>query len=748
MKQHSYILFLSLFFISHVNGQDSTAIIHDSLNYSPIKAEGIIPSDFIGNYQLKLERDLEKISDDESRRAKKLKEEFYESSNYFMHEMLSSGEVIFGGPILEYVNKVMDVVLADEPKLRSEVRIYLIKTPMVNATTTDNGVIFINVGLLAKLDNEAQLAYILSHEVIHYRNKHVVDGFIEKDKINNRQDLYTTATSFEKKLYAYSSYSKELELESDELGFKDYFSKTKYSLDAVDGTLDALMYSYLPYEDTKFDKRFFESGSFKFPKNYSLNELKKISATEEYNDTISSHPNIKKRRENLVDIITEYDSTNRQDFIVSEKDFLSIREIARAEIVSLYINELNYVDAIYNAYLLSKKYPNNKYLETSIVHALVLATIYKNQEKYDNITDSYYKIEGQQQQLYYLIESLTKEQLNALAVRESWELYKKYPDDNFISSLKDYAFNELAIENELGPKDFIFEKPIIKTDTTVKAKPDSINTTEADTVKKEKLSRYERIKLKKLAANPIEGGREVNPIKNKKEEFYKYAFIDFANDEEFMKEFEISFKEAERRRKTNKIVSYDFTNFSNKQLALGIDKIIIISPRFLKINSILSGYKPRYKKTLNRIDDIHNMIDISAKAAKLEYEFLSPLRLDSSNIERYNDLNIIKHWIEESNTHEFDVPLKSNETIKPIIEKYDTKYIGWHGMITQGPFLLGNHNTLYFFFLFNMETREVDMVEFYSYPQKDSGDYLKSRLYNTFIQIKQEPKNSNENGFY
>ena len=50
----------------------------------------------------------------------------------------------------------------DNQSLLDEVRIYVTKSPYVNAFSTDQGVIMINIGLIAQLENEAQLAYAVA----------------------------------------------------------------------------------------------------------------------------------------------------------------------------------------------------------------------------------------------------------------------------------------------------------------------------------------------------------------------------------------------------------------------------------------------------------------------------------------------------------------------------------------------------------------------------------------------------------
>ncbi len=749
MKKYFFVTLACVLLLNESYAQDSLAQnkIHKSnINYTPFEAEGLIPPDFIEEYTSKLRGDIGKIDESDRRRVRKLQEKFYTRSNYYINQILQSGDVIFGGPVLDYANRVLDVVLIDDPKLRSEVRVYLLNEPYANATTTDNGIIFLNTGLIARLENEAQLAYILSHEVIHYKNKHVVNSYVKKDDITSGDNIFKKSLSFEQKLYKISSYSKDLELESDKYGLKDYYSKTNYSLDAINSSFDMLMHSYLPYENKKFEKSFFETEAFVFPDSYFLDEVKAISTTEEYDDTLSTHPNMKKRKESLVEQIKKYNNDGKQDFIVSKEDFYSVRDLARKELLRLNFRDLDYIDALYNAYMLNQQYPNDKYIETSIIRSLLLIAAYKNDEELDDLKSSHYKMEGEQQQLYYLIYKLKGKELSSLALKEAWKLHKKYPNDKYIEELTDIAFHEITVENKLGPDNFIYTKPEIIVDSS--SLDSAVTEENGDTIDTEGLSKYERIKLRKASVSKTE-------VKKNKD-FYKYAFVDYANDSVFMETFKKIDKEAGRRRKTNEDEEelYASTPFKRKNLSLGIDKVIFMSPNFLRLN-IYSDDVIEYKKTIKRTLALEDMMEQTAAIAKLDYELLSPSKFSNLDVDKFNDLIFLSNWLESQlNPTNKGVSENIDDRINEIIETYDTKYIAWAGQITSGPYPDGllfafgipayTHYTQYYFFLFNLETKEIEMLEFYNNRGKGRNDFVKSRLYNTFLQIKLKKKGSNE----
>jgi beta-barrel assembly-enhancing protease len=54
----------------------------------------------------------------------------------------------------------------------ASLRVYIIDMPVVNASCYPNGMVLVETGLLLRADNEAQLAFVLGHELTHYFKRH------------------------------------------------------------------------------------------------------------------------------------------------------------------------------------------------------------------------------------------------------------------------------------------------------------------------------------------------------------------------------------------------------------------------------------------------------------------------------------------------------------------------------------------------------------------------------------------------
>lgn len=56
-----------------------------------------------------------------------------------------------------------------------DIRVFLVRTPMFNASMAPNGMMQVWSGLLLRVENEAQLAAVLGHEIGHYLQRHSVE---------------------------------------------------------------------------------------------------------------------------------------------------------------------------------------------------------------------------------------------------------------------------------------------------------------------------------------------------------------------------------------------------------------------------------------------------------------------------------------------------------------------------------------------------------------------------------------------
>ena len=81
-------------------------------------------------------------------------------------------------PLTAYVNSVaQQLIPQDVEDMGLSIEVKVIKNPLLNAFAYPNGAIYVHTGILAKMDNEAQLSTLLGHEMTHATHRHAVRQF-------------------------------------------------------------------------------------------------------------------------------------------------------------------------------------------------------------------------------------------------------------------------------------------------------------------------------------------------------------------------------------------------------------------------------------------------------------------------------------------------------------------------------------------------------------------------------------------
>ncbi len=154
-------------------------------------------------------------------------------------------------------------------------------------------------------------------------------------KLQNGTSTYERGSYDERSLAMYR-FSKENETEADVDGLS-MLKGTSYSIKAVNGAFDVLQYSYLPFELLDFKKSFFEDDFLILPDTFYLKKTLEIKSNDDYDDSKSTRPNIKKRRGAIEQELSVSDEGSRKKYLVSEEEFKVIRETARFELCRLYL---------------------------------------------------------------------------------------------------------------------------------------------------------------------------------------------------------------------------------------------------------------------------------------------------------------------------------------------------------------------------------------------------------------------------
>lgn len=717
-KLFGWIVWLLLCWI----GGTSSGYAQDFDQYERLHSSGNIPADFLLSSQEKYRLELYNLSDNDQRRVRKAKREFYVESSYYINQLLQSGRVLFHDPVSEYIGEVGAYLLRDTPELQEKIRFYAVKSSVANAFSTNNGLILVNVGLLAKLENEAQLAYVLAHEISHFVMKHPMDIFLEARKIERNAQRIFDRGSLENILLAKSNYSREKEQEADLQGLA-LFKDTEYDLESAASAFDVLKLAHLPFGQVPFLREFLETEHLRFPDTYYLDTLREISARdllERAEQRTHLEPEI--RKEIILKRLAGLDNTGRKKWIIGADRFRTIQQICRFESAFLHLGKRQYEDAIYAAFLLLEEHPESRFLKKIVAHALYSLSKYTNSGRFWDVHKDYGEQQGEVQQVFHVLEKMEDEELTITALSYAYRLHQQYPEDEGL---------------ELMCEDLMLE-----------------------------LGKYYFSDIHYFSTEP---NRESAVVDSSRNTALRFAFVDLFQDARFKESLSRNFKEAVRwqaaRQRKN-----DELSKSGKQDALalngfnlGLDQIVYVDPFYQRIDY-------RQPKAIQYLDSevsesrmIDKILEYSG-SLDLRFSLLSNNTLEHNEIAAFNDLSLLSEWIDEKTQHE-DLELVSlyHNEVQYLTVKYDTPNFVWTGAISltapkagKGvnlfagvmlvpfyPYALynavsPNHSTFVYTMVYDIQTGGYHIL----YPKfvrmRDGSDVMNSVLYDMIFQIKSE----------
>ncbi|HNF72109.1 MAG TPA: M48 family metalloprotease [Chitinophagaceae bacterium] len=359
-----------------------------------------------------------------------------------------------------YLQKVLDTIVRAN-QLKDKYQVVCTRYLVPNAFNLGDNRLYVNIALLELLHNEAELAFLLSHELSHQLLQHVQDTYIENDRRSRDKSLKKEIRDINKarynKLdrsfqfmknsqYDYARHSRAQEKAADSMAVI-LMQHTPYSLQASKTLLEILDHTdedsthidYSPYlakNGTALPARWTQEGQKKITfGNHSEMELDK--------DSSKTHPDIPLRKKMVDTVLTALNAAKGLDFLQPEKSFDSVRNASRFEVIEAYMKRKRYGAVVYFSLRLLKQYPENKYLYKQV--ALALNELNKAIAKHT--VQNYLPIESDDfsegyNHLLRIIDRTT--------ATEFEELLRNYMNSNYhrISSISEIQ----SIHNELSAK--------------------------------------------------------------------------------------------------------------------------------------------------------------------------------------------------------------------------------------------------------------------------------------------------------
>jgi len=605
-------------------------------HFKTLSAQGTIPPDFTTTTGEKIEQD---IATGRTNLPPMKERIFLEGIHRSIDQILHSGSVIYGDEVTLYIRAVAENLLKNDPELLGKLRFYTIKSNATNAFSTDQGIVFVTTGLISQLTSEAQLAYVLSHEISHYTEHHVVEAFDWKMKTRYQHD----------RIRQLSIYSKEHEFSADKLAL-DLYNAAGYSEDEIISTFDVLMYSYLPFDEVEIPNSYFSSTHLYVPDAVFPTKKYPIKAEEDYNDENSSHPNIKKRKDAALNASKKYASWGDVIFSQGESTFYYIRNLARFESVRTDIINANFADALYSIFLLEKEFPQSAYLKQMKAIAWLGMAQFKEANQQSKTMPSTSDYEGESAKMYGFLKKLNDDGMMTMALRNIYDIYKEMPEDQVTKGVMDRMIKTLAESDHFdwsnySSKDFheSARQALAKSDTAAKAD----ETKKPDAAK----SKYDKIKTKKNANAP----ESFDSLK-----FYVYGISDILKDSALRSAYQSyhepwlekkAAKEAYRKLSNKEKYEYDKQHKTNKRtsdLAIGMEQCILVQPTVTDYQNGSVNWERSEKRRL----DLTEAIAESSLMCDVEVSQLDHDDIILNGTASFNERNVLYSLLEQTANHE------------------------------------------------------------------------------------------------
>lgn len=359
----------------------------------------------------------------------------YEDMFEVVEDLLISPRSVTEKTADNYIKSIVAKIINANPELNGlDVRVIFSRDMPPNAYSIGDGTIAFNAGLFVFLGNEAEMAFVICHELAHYYLDHSRKRLDKYVAIANSDSLkrefkrlskqeYKVAEQFEKLLKTFvfdiRRHSRDNEEEADRVGMQ-FLKKTGYSgngfvtsmklLDKIDDTAlftTLNLQKILSFPAYPFKERWIKKESVIFG---ALNPDDATGLTKKERDSLKTHPDCSKRILLLADSAATIKGSN---FQVNEHYFKQLKEEFIPEIVEEVFKSGN---ISFNLYLSLQMLQDGKYNPLAIYSiARDLNLIYKHQKDHEMglIIDSENKRHDEEYNL--LIRMIYRMKLNEIA---------------------------------------------------------------------------------------------------------------------------------------------------------------------------------------------------------------------------------------------------------------------------------------------------------------------------------------------
>jgi hypothetical protein len=682
-----------------VQRKDSVATIT-----RPLQSQGTyIPERFFYTAETWYKSGEAWVSKEKKKENKLLRNRFLILSAKNTADLFQSGKVLFGDPLSKHVEQVAAVLLKEEKELASNLHFYVVNSEGLTPQYDFFGNIFVPVALLAQIENDAQLAFMLAMNIAFYEQNAGFEIFQEIAKKINTSNIIS-AFNFEKMEAMEADYN--LSSRNIERALK-LVNSAKFDTENASYALDMMYHKTAAIEDIPFDFSYFKSKGYNLPIPSSIDSfyipfegIPDINELSEFNDDYALLKATYKKIQSSLE-----KGKNVISFVESESKTMQVKKMAWAESIRKQLVNGSYQKAFYNAYCLLSLVDKNSedYLNVSemmgkalylyglnkqfieieyagllglpiLFNPIIKRTVTKitfvketkeesksntNKEK-ANESKIEIKYVGEYNKVYQLLNQSSPADLLLMGTRLLWETAEINHSNK---STLHFAQKSLDLTAEYFYKNnipFVFST-YNKTDDAAIEKERNKRIEELEAKLKEpKLDKYEKLALQK----------ELNTLLasvNGEENQYVYVFHNLLSESKLFKNAidnqieKLKSWDLEKSNKNNLSVKQmaeierekenKSALIANKGYSLGISNVVVLSAT---LNRVSAKRKDKHldrnlNELINNDEKVRLMSNVkkAAKSNKVNALEMNNAAFSKTDVERYNELILLSDIIEE-----------------------------------------------------------------------------------------------------
>ncbi len=676
------------------------------------------------------------------------------NNSFLIDQLLQSGAVLFNDTVSNYINEIAKKLLTNSPSLSKKLKFYIVKTNHANAFTTVRGAIFIPIGLYAKQKNENELAFTLACQIANYKhnrffNSNVLTQSTKEHTINLKETLFLKNIYTEEEKAAAEKEAVEL-IKTSSLDFREDRLNSKEVIPLVEKFERMLM-------DTAFMKKVhlidLSANLLKISNKTTKAAKDSVTANSIDQDLTESISELQQKEE-------QKEQTKRSIEGPSET-FLYCLDLVKFEQLILHTINRNYAIGLLENYYLQKKYPNNIFLKENMAYIMYAISRYKSYYSYYIFKKNKRWLKEYNQSVQ-IFNNFTSEELSSIVVKQLYLLNKEHKGNDYLNTLLEEALRTQIHKNET-PLSYYFEKQqkdsIINKYNELKA----IDPYKGIDTSKYGISRYELYQLQaKIKHNQKRLDRMIK--------FDRFIFTDLLEDPDFKSLYQKIYNEENHfnlLKNSSELNSsktkMEIRKARNHGQSIGAQHLIMVDVSFYSISKIgaINNSLEKLKESQEELRETTNKI---AQTLNLKTTYFYQSDTNNNLINQLNDINRLHNWIYELNSHKkVQILPYSIQFTEGIESTYGCEYFAWINVIKKkstrklkashvaistlsifglplyiGSLFTAKTTTEFRAVIGNINTGKTVLEANHSQNGIFNNDFVKSHIYNTFLQIKRK----------